>query len=228
MAELQQRPLYGILHRVANHIEHNMADLGAVDAGTCDGDLTILLQAYSLGDRQALHALIERVYGELRSMAAGQLRSESRDALMGPTVLVNEAYLRLVSGKVPSEWVNRRHFFAAVSETMRRILVDQARQRLSLKRGGAAVRRPLEQVTVSTDVSEDELLDIDAALREFAQVDPDKAELVKLRFYAGLSEIEAADTLGISRATASRHWTFAKAWLFDWLQQRTPVSFPRD
>jgi RNA polymerase sigma factor (TIGR02999 family) len=200
------------------------ADFGPVDAGTCDADLTILLQAYARGDREALHALIDQVYAELRSMAAGQLRGESRNALMGPTALVNEAYLRLVSGKVPAVWANRRHFFAAASETMRRILVDQARQRLSLKRGRAAVRRPLEEVPLSTDIPDEELLDIDAALREFAQIDPHKAELVKLRFFTGLSEAEAANTLGISRATASRHWTYARAWLFDWLKQRTPDS----
>lgn len=204
------------------------SDIGAVDADTFDGNLTILLQAHARGDRQALHALIEQVYSELRSMAAGQLRGESRNPLMGPTALVNEAYLRLVNGKVPAEWANRRHFFAAVSETMRRVLVDQARQRLSLKRGGAAVRWPLEELALAAEIPEEELLDVDAALREFAQIDPAKAELVKLRFFGGLSETEAADTLGISRATASRHWTFARAWLFDWLKQRTPDSVSGD
>jgi len=199
-----------------------MSDVGAADSGTNDGDLTILLQAYARGDQQALHLLIDRVYAELRSIAAGRLRGEAHNPLMGPTALVNEAYLRLVGGKGPMEWVNRRHFFAAASETMRRILVDQARQRLSCKRGGAAVRQMMDEVAIPADVPDEELLDIDAALEAFARIEPAKAELVKLRYFVGLSETDAADTLGISRATASRHWTFARAWLFDWLKRRGP------
>lgn len=195
-----------------------------LDAGTSEGDLTILLQAYAQGDQQALHLLINRVYAELRSIAAGRLRGETGDLLMGPTALVNEAYLRLVGGKVPQGWDNRRHFFAAASETMRRILVDQARQRLSCKRGGAAVRQILEEVAITTELPDEELLDLDAALQAFAEIEPDKAELVKLRYFVGLSEADAAETLGISRATASRHWTFARAWLFRWLKRRAPDS----
>src|SRR5580700_2046216 len=106
----------------------DMSDVGAAADGTNDGDLTILLQAYAQGDQQALHMLIDRVYTELRSIAAGRLRDESHNPLMGPTALVNEAYIRLVGRKGPIEWANRRHFFAAASETMRRILVDQARE----------------------------------------------------------------------------------------------------
>lgn len=192
------------------------------DAAANDDDLTSLLQAYAQGDQQALHVLIDRVYAELRSIAAGRLRGEPENPLMGPTALVNEAYLRLVGGKVPQEWANRRHFFAAASETMRRILVDQARQRLTFKRGGAAVRQMMDEVAVATDLPDEELLDLDAALQAFAEIEPDKAELVKLRYFVGLSEADAAETLGISRATASRHWTFAKAWLFRWLKRRPP------
>jgi RNA polymerase sigma factor (TIGR02999 family) len=188
------------------------------------GDLTILLRAYARGDQQALHVLIDRVYFELRCIAAGRLRSESRNPLMGPTALINEAYIRLVGGTGPAEWVNRRHFFAAASETMRRILVDQARQRLAQKRGGALVQQAVDDIAVTVDFPDEELVDVDAALREFAQVDPDKAELIKLRFFIGMSETEAADTLGISRATASRHWTFARAWLFDWIKRRDASS----
>ncbi len=195
-----------------------MSDVGAADDGTTDGDLTILLQAYAQGDRQALHLLIDRVYTELRAIAAGRLRGESHNPLMGPTALVNEAYIRLVGGKGPSEWTNRRHFFAAASETMRRILVDQARQRLAGKRGGAAVHKMMDEVAITADLPDEELVDVDAALEALAKIDPDKADLVKLRFFVGLSENEAADTLGISRATASRHWTFARAWLFNRLK----------
>ena len=200
----------------------------AANSGTDDGDLTILLQAYAQGDQQALHLLIDRVYTELRCIAAGRLRGETHNPLMGPTALVNEAYLRLVGGKVPMEWVNRRHFFAAASETMRRILVDQARQRLTIKRGGGAVRQMMDEVAVTIDLPDEELLDLDAALQAFAQIEPDKAELVKLRYFVGLSEAEAADTLGISRATASRHWTFARAWLFNWLKQPAPDLAPHE
>jgi RNA polymerase sigma factor (TIGR02999 family) len=196
-----------------------------LDAGTREGDLTMLLQAYAQGDQQALHLLIDRVYAELRCIASGRLRGETGNSLMGPTALVNEAYLRLVGGKVPQEWENRRHFFAAASETMRRILVDQARQRLTFKRGGAAVRQMMDEVAVTSELPDEELLDLDAALQAFAEIEPDKAELVKLRYFVGLSETDAAETLGISRATASRHWTFARAWLFRWLKRRTP-DFP--
>ncbi len=195
-------------------------DLEATDNDASDGDLTILLRAYACGDRQALHSLIGKVYAELRCIAAGRLQGESRNSMMGPTALINEAYLRLVGGKVSAEWVNRRHFFAAASESMQRILVDQARQRLAIKRGGAVVQQPLDEVSIAVEMPDDELLDLDAALQEFAQIEPAKAELVKLRYFVGLSEAEAADTLGISRATASRHWTFARAWLFQRLKRR--------
>lgn len=184
-----------------------------------DGDLTTLLRAYAAGDQKSLHSLIERVYIELRVIASGQLRNEHLNPLMGPTALVNEAYLRLVGSSHPAEFANRRHFFAAASETMRRILVDQARQRLSLKHGGAAERKPLDEISIPVNVPDEELMDVDRALQEFARFDPEKAELVKLRFFVGMSEVEAAEALGISRATASRHWTFAKAWLFDWLKR---------
>jgi RNA polymerase sigma factor (TIGR02999 family) len=197
-----------------------MLDAGAADAGTNDGDLTILLQAYAQGDRQALHLLIDRVYTELRCIAAGRLRGETHNPLMGPTALVNEAYLRLAGGKVPIEWINRRHFFAAASETMRRILVDQARQRLAAKRGGGAVHQTAAEVAVTFDLPDEELLDINAVFQEFAEIEPDKAELVRLRFFVGMSENEAAALVGISRATANRHWTYARAWLFNRLKRR--------
>jgi len=200
-------------------------DLAAAVAESSEGDLTILLQAYAQGDQQALHSLIEQVYRELRSLAADRLRGEKHNPLMGPTALVNEAYMRLVGGKVPIEWANRRHFFAAVSETMRRILVDQARQRLAIKRGGAAVQQMTKDLADTAILPDEELLDLDVALQTFSQIEPGKAELVKLRYFVGLSEIQAAETLGISRATASRNWTYAKAWLFNWLKQGA-ADFP--
>lgn len=205
-----------------------MSDVEAADPGTNDGDLTILLQAYAQGNQQALHLLIDRVYTELRCIAAGRLRGETHNPLMGPTALVNEAYLRLVGGTVPREWVNRRHFFAAASETMRRILVNQARQRLTSKRGGAAMRQMMDEVAITADLPDEELLDLNAALQAFAKIEPDKAELVKLRYFVGLSETDAAETLGISRATASRHWAYARAWLFNWLKRKAPDLASQD
>lgn len=206
---------------MANEIE-------ATDAVSNDGDLTVLLRAHARGDQRALHSLIDRVYAELRNIAAGQLRGESCNPLMGPTALVNEAYLRLVGGKAPVEWKNRRHFFAAASESMQRILVDHARQRLAIKRGGANVRQSLDELAVAVEMPDEELLDLDVALQEFAQIEPAKAELVKLRYFVGLSEIEAANMLGISRATASRYWTFARAWLFHRLKRWSSNLSPED
>lgn len=201
-----------------------MSDSEVADLGKSDGDLTILLQAYARGDQRAWHSLIDRVYSELRLIAAGQLRAETVQDLMQPTALINEAYLRLVSGDEAVKWINRRHFFAAASETMRRILVDQARRRLALKRGGGANPLDVNEVAITFDMPDDELIDIDTALQEFAAAEPDKAELVKLRFYVGMSEQQAAETLGISRPTASRHWTYARAWLFDRLKRQVPDS----
>lgn len=196
-----------------------MQNSGAANPSANDGELTVLLRAYASGDQKSLQALIDRVYVELRAIAAGRLRNESCNPLMGPTALVNEAYLRLFGNEFPAQFANRRHFFAAASETMRRILVDQARERLTHKRGGAATRKGLDEMSISVDVPDEELVDIDRALREFARFEPEKSELVKLRFFVGMSEAEAAETLGISRATASRYWTYAKAWLFDWLKR---------
>ena len=205
-----------------------MSDAGLAGGGSENDDLTALLQAYAQGDQQALHLLVDRVYVELRSIAATRLRGETHNPLMGPTSLVNEAYLRLVGGTAPMRWVNRGHCFAAASETMRRILVDQARQRRANKRIGAVMQPMLDDVAITTDLPDQEVLDIDAALHAFAKIDPDKAELVKLRYFVGLSETEAADMLGISRATASRHWSYARAWLFNWLKQRGPDCEPHD
>jgi RNA polymerase sigma factor (TIGR02999 family) len=187
-----------------------------------EGDLTVLLRSYARGDQRALSLLIDRVYAELRLIAARRLRGESHNPLMSPTALVNEAYLRIVGRDVPAEWINRSHFFAAASESMQRILVDQARQRLALKRGGVGIKQTIEEVAITVEMPDEKLLDLDMALKEFERVDPDKAELVKLRYFLGLSEVDAAEAMGISRATASRHWTYARAWLFRRLRELAP------
>ena len=175
------------------------------------GDLTLLLKAASSGDRAAHERLYQAVYAELRRVAGANLRRERVGHTLQPTALVNEAYLRLA----PScSFENRRHFFAAAAEAMRRILVDHARQRRSAKRGGN-----LERVTLAgVDIAAEEgavvdVLAVDAALTELAASKPRLAELVSLRCFAGMSIEEAAGALGISPATAKRDWAFARVWL---------------
>ena len=190
-------------------------------------DITRLLSAAREGDAQASEELLPLVYGELRKLASARLRTENPGQTLQATALVHEAYLRLVepSGSpnaLSQQWDHRGHFFAAAAEAMRRILIDIARHKRSLKRGGAFKRVPLETaaaVELSADSNNDQLLAIDRALTEFEKFDPAKAKLVKLRFFAGLTIEEAADALGISRATAIRHWTYARAWIYGCIQE---------
>jgi RNA polymerase sigma factor (TIGR02999 family) len=182
-------------------------------------DVTLLLQAVCSGDQAAYSRLYEAVYAELRHVAAANMRRESPGHTLQPTALVHEAYLRLAPGLSGLE--NRRHFFGAAAEAMRRILVDHARQRLAGKRGAG-----LERVTLSgLDVPADEeggadVLDIDAALTELGRERPRLAELVKLRYFAGMSIEEAAEAQGTSPATAKRDWAFARAWLAERVESR--------
>lgn len=176
------------------------------------GELTSLLQAHARGDTGALEALINRVYGELKQMAAGQLRRESASS-EGPTALVNEAYLRLVGGEQGGEWANRRHFFAAAAEAMRRILVDAARHRNALKRGGKLNQVELAASQIIAPEIKEDLVALDAALSRLEASDADAAQLVKLRYFAGMTMDQAAAALGVSVRTAHRTWDYAKAWL---------------
>lgn len=184
-------------------------------------DVTSLLQAMDHGNAQATEQLFQLVYDELRQMAHRQLAQEKPGQTLQPTALVHEAWLRLAQPLSPvpgrDKGTNRRYFFAAAAEAMRRILIEQARAKGRLKRGGAKQQVELADVA-DTGISVDEVLDLDTALTALALVDPVKAELVKLRYFAGLDESEAAECLEISRATASRYWTFARAWMFDYLQ----------
>jgi len=158
------------------------------------------------------------VYEELRQLAAARMRHEAIEHTLQPTALVHEAYLRLI-GSQPEGWQNRGHFFGAAAEAMRRILIDHARQRGRLKRGGDLERIPLADPLESSGDDPDELLALNAALSEFEQLMPERAALVKLRYFAGLDEATAAESLGISRATASRWWVFARAWLYERLRR---------
>jgi RNA polymerase sigma factor (TIGR02999 family) len=177
-------------------------------------DVTQIMAAIEQGDPSAAAELLPLVYDELRKLAAARMAAEAPGQTLQPTALVHEAYLRLVGGSQPQGWNGRGHFFAAAAEAMRRILVDNARRKRTEKHGGAHKRVDLESGCLVSEAPSMDLLALDEVLIKLAKVEPAKAELVKLRFFAGLSMPEAAAVLNISLATAERHWTFAKSWLF--------------
>jgi len=180
-------------------------------------EVTKIIHAIEAGDRHAAAELLPLVYEELRAMAAHRLAQEKPGQTLEPTALVHEAYLRLVGNAQDLNWDHRGHFFAAAAEAMRRILVDAARRKQAIRHGGGRRRVPLQDLQHITQ-SPDDLLALDEALCRFASEEPAKAELVKLRFFAGLSMPEAASALGISVASAERRWAFARTWLFSELQ----------
>ncbi len=177
-------------------------------------EVTRILSDVEQGDPRAAERLLPLIYDELRRLAARKLAQERPDHTLQATALVHEAYLRLVES-APHEhsWGGRGHFFAAAAEAMRRILVENARRKHSLKRGGALVRQALDADQLAAPEAREDLLALDEALNHLAAKHPVKAEVVKLRYFAGLSSEEAALALGISRATADRYWTYARAWL---------------
>jgi RNA polymerase sigma factor (TIGR02999 family) len=175
-------------------------------------DLTRLLDAAAAGDRRAAADLLPLVYDELRRLADARMASEAPGHTLNPTALVHEAYLRLVGDQ---RFDGRRHFFAAAAEAMRRVLVDHARDRNRLKRGGTRKRVDLDRLTGLAAATDDDLVELDDALGRLAEGYPAAAGLVKLRFFAGMTLGEAADALGLPRRTADRHWAFARAWLAD-------------
>ncbi|WP_020470841.1 sigma-70 family RNA polymerase sigma factor [Zavarzinella formosa] len=176
--------------------------------------VTLLLNAAAGGDRLAAADLLPLVYEELRKLAANRLADESPNQTLQPTALVHEAYLRLVGPSDEARWENRGHFFAAAAEAMRRLLVENARHKSRLKRGGEWQRVDLEAAESMAMAPAEDLLSINDALTRLEGRDPVKAELVKLRFFAGLSMPEIARSLGLSLATTERHWHFARAWLY--------------
>ncbi len=183
------------------------------------GDLTHALAAAAAGEPEAADRLLPLVYDELRRVAAILLARESPGHTLQATALVHEAYLRVVTPAGDQPWDNRRHFFAAAAEAMRRILVESARRKRRLRHGGGLERVNLVEHDIPIEAPHEDILALNEAVDEFAREEPQKAELVKLRFFAGLDEQEAADVLGISRTTAARYWAYARAWLFDRLRQ---------
>ncbi len=177
-------------------------------------DLTRILSAMETGDPHAAEQLLPLVYDELRKLAARRLAQEKPGQTLQATALVHEAYLRLVDVEKAQLWDSRGHFFAAAAEAMRRILIDNSRRKGRVKRGGARKRIDLDDASVVSLAAPDELLLIDEAIAKLAREDARAAQLVRLRFYAGLSVEEAAEMSGLSRSTAYEHWTYARAWLY--------------
>ena len=180
-------------------------------------DVTRILSAIEQGDPRAAEQLLPLVYRELRRLAAQKLGREEPGQTLQATALVHEAYLRLVGGEgqgsPPLDWANRGHFFAAAAEAMRRILVEQARRRNAIKRGGAAIRQPLDEVELPAPGPDEEVLALHEALEALAETDPDAAAVVKLRFFAGMTAAQAADALGMSVRSAHDLWAYARSWL---------------
>jgi RNA polymerase sigma factor (TIGR02999 family) len=176
-------------------------------------DVTRILKAIETGDERAVDKLILTVYQELRQLAAKKLQAEAPGQTLQPTALVHEAYLRLL-GDQDQTWKSRTHFFSAAAEAMRRILVDNARRKKSLKRGEKHQRVNLEDADLAIEEPSEDIVALDEALSELAASDKLKADLVKLRYFAGLTLEQAADALDISLTTTKRHWRYARAWLY--------------
>lgn len=177
-------------------------------------DVTRILSAIERGEPQAAEQLLPLVYDELRKLAARRIAEEKSGQTLQATALVHEAYLRLVAADQPVPWNGRGHFFAAAAEAMRRILVNRARDKRRLKRGGERGRVALEGLNIAHGADRLDILALDEALEGLTREEPACAELVKLRFFAGLTQEEAAEALGVTRRTADRYWAFARAWLF--------------
>ncbi len=176
-------------------------------------DVTHILSQIESGDASAAEKLLPLVYQELRRLAASQLARERPGHTLQATALVHEAYLRLVDVDQQQTWNSRGHFFVAAAESMRRILIENARRKKRLKHGGGYAQVDIENIEMTSESPPDELLTLDEALTCLAEVDPAKSRLVELRFFAGLTVEEAAEALGISGITAKRHWRYARAWL---------------
>jgi RNA polymerase sigma factor (TIGR02999 family) len=181
-------------------------------------EVTRVLSAIEQGDPRAAEELLPLVYDELRRLAARRLAQEKPGQTLQATALVHEAYLGLVGRGAGREWEGRNHFFAAAAEAMRLILINRARDKARLKRGGGLRRVDLDRVELGYETNELDLLALDEALTRLAAEEPECARLVKLRFFAGLTQDEAAGVLGVTRRTADRYWAYARAWLLQALE----------
>ena len=179
--------------------------------------VTQVLEAIGAGDEQAAEKLLPLVYEELRRLAAARMAREAPGQTLQPTALVHEAWLKLV-GSGRQHWESRRHFFSAAAEAMRHILIDRARKRQCERHGGGQQRVDIAEVEVAAPVEDETLLALNEAIDELEKLDPAKAEVVKLKFFVGLSEREAAELLGVSERTIERRWAYAQAWLFERLE----------
>jgi len=177
-------------------------------------DVTQILNAIEQGDPHAAEELLPLVYEELRKLAAQRLAEEKPGQTLQATALVHEAYLRLVGAQKVQRWDSRGHFFAAAAEAMRRILINRARDKKRVKRGGERRRVDLDRIEIALDTNDEQLIALDEALTQLAVEDPDAARLVNLRFYAGLTLKDAAASLGLAPRTAERQWAYARAWLY--------------
>jgi RNA polymerase sigma factor (TIGR02999 family) len=177
-------------------------------------DVTQILERVGKGDGQAAEELLPLVYEELRKLAAQKMAREAPGNTLQPTALVHEAWLRLAGPREGQAWENRAHFFGAAAEAMRRILIERARSKVRLRRGGAPERVPLEHVTLATEDDDETVLAIHEALDRLAARDELKAQIVKLRYFVGLTHDEIATALGIAEPTVRRHWAFARSWLY--------------
>lgn len=177
-------------------------------------EVTQILQQIETGNPEAAQRLLPMVYDELRRLAAQKMSDEKPGQTLEATALVHEAFLRLVDVENQQQWNSRGHFFAAAAEAMRRILVENARRKRRLKRGGDKLRQELIEAEIAAPQIKHDLLALDEALDALSAEDPAKCDLVKLRFFAGLTIEQAAESLGISTSTADRHWSYARAWLF--------------
>lgn len=182
---------------------------------TSVSDVTRILDAAQRGDPRAAAELLPLVYDELRKLAAARMTNEAEGHTLQATALVHEAWLRLTGDEPNVRFANRAHFFAAAAEAMRRILIDRALAKATGKRGGGWKRLDLDKVEIATDADDDTLLLVNESLEMLAQEKPTAAEIVKLRFFAGLTLEEAGQVLGFTERTAKRHWAFARAWLYD-------------
>ena len=176
-------------------------------------DVTRILSQIEQGDPHAAEGLLPLVYQELRKLAATKLAKEKPGQTLQATALVHDAYIRLVNVQKAQHWKGRAHFFGAAAEAMRRILVENARRKQRIKHGGEQKRVDCEVAEIATTIPDEELLALDEALSQLQREEPDKVALIELRFFAGLSNEQAAEILGISTATAKRHWRYARAWL---------------